>query len=983
MKNNKKGALTSFCGGRVTANCIERAKKSDDKSIRLKAAFAESMGIAGGRKKAQAGLHANPEIASQLEGLQEENAVASGPQVTDKLAEFEGMTGATPDATVSPDVAAATANATPTTPNASADAATAKNNKLRGTGDLATAAITAGAGYMANKKQQQSDQTSSLKESNDMLANTAAARNMQLENSAVGPNTGFSSGKGANSYLPGQAGSKYVARYGTSRYQKGTEDKEEKYKTLYEKHKELRKKVGTDTATYDESKDLNKAHKEAIEALNDLHPNKFGFSNLKEGVKLTLPHVGQQVRGTVNKILGTHYQKGGPLIARYGAAKKVKGGKKIDIGFGNYKFQGNEHGESGDGSSSGIVDGSTTTTRAEDGSEVTQDIEVENGEVEVNYTPSSDADEKVKNKKESFILSNYLKADNSNHTISQAYLREILDATTKKDADSTAEKFVAMNEEAQVEDKNLNELASGSNMIQAMLGMRREYQNGTPEGREATKAEIDAAYAVLANDKNESRTLQEIISDTVNAPIRESNKLKETENAAKQAQYDEDLAAYDAEEARVATQKADYEEKGKVTADRRADQAKSSRKNVYGNVDDAGVQSFFEENADFYDFGDVMKDGKYDSAAADSWLADQGKREAFRDEYTSADDAQRVTGNIDASGTQGSELFGEQFSGARLRNLNEKPIEPGEIDPLDPEKEVNVNEVPLCPSGDPCPGGDCSKCPQTSKKPKLRPTGALLSAVPALMQKKVTPQMTAANFTKNIQTGRENRNQERAAVASQAAGTKQAITAGLSGPAAIAAKMNVDANARKSQGEISLAESTANTNRSGQEKGINAQNERNNAAAANRVGEVNAMASNRAKYFNENSDRVKNEQIVNAVQNRRTQKLDFDQDIFDAQSAQVDGEFDRALDTSFANNSNTAGYARGAGRNKPVKSTNPGAKQALKNQSPEDESLTRKEKRQRKIDAELAENPSVARKGMKKSYIRKRGKVTRKRKTKK
>ena len=882
MKNNKKGGLTSFCGGRVTTNCIERAKKSDDKSIRLKAAFAESMGIAGGRKKAQVGLHANPAVASQLEALQEENTTASGPQVTDKLAELEGMTGATPDAAVSPDVAAATTAATPETPNASADATTAKNNRLSGAGDVAGAALTAGLAYSANQKQKQSDQTASLEESNSLLANTAAARNSQIENSVVGPNTGFSSGKGANSYLAGQAGSNYVAKRGV--------------------------------------------------------------------------------------------------------AKKVKGGEKIDIGFGNYKFQGNEHGESGNGSSSGIVDGSTTTTRAEDGSEVTQDIEVENGEVEVNYTPSSDADDKVKNKKESFILSNYLKADNSNHTISQAYLREILDATNKKDADSTAEKFVAMNEAAQTKDRNLEELASGSNMIQAMLGMRQQYQNGTPEGREATQAEIDAAYAVLAADKDETRTLQEIISDTVNAPIRESNKLKETENAAKQAQYDEDLKAYEAEEARVATQKAGYEEKGKVTANRRADQDKSGRKNVYGHVDDAGVQAFFEENADFYDFGDVMQDGVYNTEAADKWLADKGKREAFRDEYTSADDARRVTGNIDAAGIAGSELFGEQYSGARLRDLNEKPLAPGEIDPLDPEKEVNVNEIPLCPSGDPCPGGDCSKCPQTSKKPKLRPTGALLSAIPALMQKKVAPQMTAANFTKNIQTGRENRNQERAALDSQASGTKQAITAGLSGPAAIAAKMNVDANTAKGQAAISKEESVANMNRSGQEKGINAQNERNNAAAANRVGEVNAMASNRAKYFNENSDRAKNEQIVNAVQKRRTQKLDFDQDIFDAQSTQIDGEFDRALDTSFANNNNTAGYARGKGRVKPVKSTTPGAEQAAANQNSGEPTLTKKEERQRKIDAELAlqgtENP-VARKGMKKSYIRKRGKVTRKRKTKK
>ena len=229
MKNNKKGALTSFCGGRVTANCIERAKKSDDKNIRLKAAFAESMGIVGGRKKAQAGLHIDPAVASQLEDLQAENTTASGPQVTDKLAELQGMTAATPDDSVSPDVAAATTAATsetpetPATPNASADATTAKNNRLSGAGDLAGAAITAGAGYAANQKQKQADQTASLEENNALLANTADARNVQVENSVVGPNTGFSSGKGANSYLAGQAGSKYVARYGASKKVKGGE----------------------------------------------------------------------------------------------------------------------------------------------------------------------------------------------------------------------------------------------------------------------------------------------------------------------------------------------------------------------------------------------------------------------------------------------------------------------------------------------------------------------------------------------------------------------------------------------------------------------------------------------------------------------------------------------------------------------------------------------------------------------------------------
>tara|TARA_R110002096_G_scaffold183402_1_gene361381 strand:+ start:1819 stop:4590 length:2772 start_codon:yes stop_codon:yes gene_type:complete len=921
MKNNNKGGLTTFCGGRVTGDCIERAKRSDDKSIRLKAAFAESMGIAGGRKKAQAGLHADPKVAAQLAELEGMNVPAEG---ADANAAATSETAAAPPTgvqQVAGDVVGGVTDAVTAAPTGDVNEGRTSNKQIAGAaggaalqaglkhankGPLAAGVAAVGAGAMAlikQKKIQKEQKEAKLTESADLMANTATARNAQLENSVVGPNTGFSSGAGANSYLPGQAGSNYVAKYGV--------------------------------------------------------------------------------------------------------AKKVKGGKKIDIGFGNYKFQGNEHGESGNGSSSGIVDGSTTTTELPGGEEVTQEIEVENGEVEVNYTPrerrklnrkerregrgrkrneegsednndsaetSENADDKVKNKKESFILSNYLKADNSQHTISQAYLKELLAATSKGAADNLAEKYVDMNERAQYEDKNLEALASGSNMVQAMLGIRKKYLEGTPEGREATQAEIDAAYQVLASDENETRTLKEIISDTVNAPIRESNKLKETENAAKQAQYDEELAAFDAEEARVATQKSDWEEKGKSVMDRPANQAEG-RKDVYGGVDDAGVKSFFEENSKYYDFGDVMKDGKYDDKAASKWLENKENREAFRDKYTGSEDSERVTGNIDAAGVEGSDLFGVQYSGARLRDANKKPIAPGEPDPLDPEQEVNVKDISLCPNGDPCPDGDCSKCPKESKKPKMRASGALLPIVPALMQKKVNPKMVGISLNKSIQTGRENRNQERSSLNRNAAATKKDITAGLSGPAAIAAKMNVDANTAAGEAELTRGESQANMNRSGQEKGINAKIAADNNAIFNRSEEVNKAAINDSKYFNENSDRAKNELIANSIRDRREQQLDFDQDIFNSKATQVDGEFDRALDKSFADNNNTAGWARGRGRNKDAASTTPGAAQAAKNQANSDTASSEEEERKRKIDAINA--TKTARKG---SYISKR-RIRRKRKT--
>ena len=57
------GAFTEYCGGRVTQACIDKAKRSDDVTLRRRAVFAENMRNLGSRKKkAQDGVLQIPGI---------------------------------------------------------------------------------------------------------------------------------------------------------------------------------------------------------------------------------------------------------------------------------------------------------------------------------------------------------------------------------------------------------------------------------------------------------------------------------------------------------------------------------------------------------------------------------------------------------------------------------------------------------------------------------------------------------------------------------------------------------------------------------------------------------------------------------------------------------------------------------------------------------------------------------------------------------
>ena len=56
------GAFTQYCGGRVTQACIDKAKRSDDMTLRRRAVFAENMRNLGNKKKAQDGVLQIPGI---------------------------------------------------------------------------------------------------------------------------------------------------------------------------------------------------------------------------------------------------------------------------------------------------------------------------------------------------------------------------------------------------------------------------------------------------------------------------------------------------------------------------------------------------------------------------------------------------------------------------------------------------------------------------------------------------------------------------------------------------------------------------------------------------------------------------------------------------------------------------------------------------------------------------------------------------------
>lgn len=92
------------------------------------------------------------------------------------------------------------------------------------------------------------------------------------------------------------------------------------YEEAYARHKAGREAIGKNNkkALQDlggsqpyNTNDLAGAHEEA-QALR--RKAKFGpMKNLKESAKLTFPHIGQQIRGSINKTLGTNYKKGGKL----------------------------------------------------------------------------------------------------------------------------------------------------------------------------------------------------------------------------------------------------------------------------------------------------------------------------------------------------------------------------------------------------------------------------------------------------------------------------------------------------------------------------------------------------------------------------------------------------------------------------------------------------------------------------------------------
>jgi hypothetical protein len=131
--------------------------------------------------------------------------------------------------------------------------------------------------------------------------------------------------------------------------------------------------------------------------------------------------------------------------------KKLPGGLELKLRSGAKKYVGNKHDEAGNGSDSGIILEHSTKKK--------QGLEVEDGELE------------VKDKKGSYIVSNYLKNPSTGNTLAEDLENELKGLDEKRDKKQIAqinEKYVKMNEELKDDKKEPDE-------VKAAHGIRRKF----------------------------------------------------------------------------------------------------------------------------------------------------------------------------------------------------------------------------------------------------------------------------------------------------------------------------------------------------------------------------------------------------------------------------------------------------------------------------------------------------------------------------
>ena len=448
QKANKKmkekgtvGSFTKYCGGRVTQSCIDRAKKSDDPTLRRKAQFAANMrGL--GTKKGRDGIRREREemflggLLAKVGGklassgaLQKVGGALTGDKFAGVASAAQGVGG---------NVGAAIGGVA-----SGAKLGAALGTVVPGIGNIVGAAIGGIAGGLksifkgrkAKKEAEKAKAEAEAKEKkmkHDMLKAQyqaqydATVQNMPQEN-YENVNTGVAYKRGGR-----------------------------------KKKKGLEAQSNVDYQTYSgaEGKSMSR------ESAQKMWDTKSSANEKKLGSKMTQDSDGNYVVRTKTEVKAQY----GMRTEAVEGKRRLPGGLELQLKSGAKKYVGNKHDEAGQGSDSGIILEHSTKTK--------KGLEVEDGELE------------VKDDKGSYIVSNYLKNPETGNTLAkdlEGELKGLDKARDGKKINEINDKYIALNEKLKDKKKEPDE-------VKAYHGARRIYQDGGGKRPLKSYEEFVAAY---------------------------------------------------------------------------------------------------------------------------------------------------------------------------------------------------------------------------------------------------------------------------------------------------------------------------------------------------------------------------------------------------------------------------------------------------------------------------------------------------------
>lgn len=408
------GSFTAYCGGRVTQACIDRAKNSDDPTLRRKAQFAANMRGIGSRKGREG-------IRKQREEMFLGGALDSigGALTSDKfagVASAAGGVGGGVGKTIGGVAKGAKLGA-------------ALGTIVPGLGNVVGAAIGGIAGglgsiFKGRKAKKEAEEAEAKAEADDKKIKADMMRQAyKAQYDATVAN------------MPKKA-------YGTM--STGVEAKLGR-----RKKKGLEAQSDVDYQTYSGAVGKSMSR----ETAKKMWDSKSSADEKKLGSKMTQDSDGNYVVRTKTEVKA----QDGMRTEAVEGKRRLPGGLELQLKNGAKKFVGNKHDEAGKGSDSGII--------LEESTKAKKGLEVEDGELE------------VKDDKGSYIVSNYIKNPDTGNTLAEDLENELKGLDKKKDAKEIKKinkKYIDMNEKLKDEKKEPDSVkaAHGARRIYMQEGGR-------------------------------------------------------------------------------------------------------------------------------------------------------------------------------------------------------------------------------------------------------------------------------------------------------------------------------------------------------------------------------------------------------------------------------------------------------------------------------------------------------------------------------